>query len=146
MSIREVTQSDFEEWFALAQQLWTDYEPEEMRDALMAIQKSPIEAAYLLRTTDRLAIGFINLSLRYDYVPGATRKPVAYVEGVFVRADFQQQGFGKKLIEHAEDWARQQGCAELASDVLLDNIASHAFHKQVGFEEVDRVVSFIKSV
>lgn len=146
MSIREVTPSDFQEWFDLAQQLWPDYEPDEMTDALNGIQNSPIESAFLLRTADRLAVGFINLSLRYDYVPGATKRPVAYVEGIFVRADFRQQGLGKQLIQHAEEWARHQGCSELASDVLLDNVASQAFHRQVGFEEADRVVSFIKSV
>ena len=146
MTIREVTHSDFQQWFDLALQLWPDYETEEMTDALTAILRSPIEAAFLLRKDDKQAIGFINLSLRYDYVPGATKRPVAYVEGVFVLADFRQQGFGKMLIEHAEEWARHQGCAELASDVIQDNLASQAFHKKVGFDEVDRVVSFIKSI
>ncbi len=146
MRIREVTGSDFQEWFELARQLWPDYETDEMTDALTAIQRSPIEAAFLLRTDSRQAVGFVNLSLRYDYVPGATKRPVAYVEGIFVLAQFRQQGLGKLLIEQAEEWARQQGCSELASDVLQDNPASQAFHKKVGFDEVDRVVSFIKSV
>lgn len=146
MSIREVTPSDFQEWFELAYQLWPDYEAEEMTDALTGIQRSPIEVAFLLRNNDRKAIGFINLSLRYDYVPGATKRPVAYVEGVFVLADYRQQGCGRQLIEYAEEWARHQGCSELASDVQLDNTASQAFHRQVGFDEAERVVSFIKSV
>ena len=146
MTIREVTQSDFQEWFHLALQLWPDYDTDEMTDALTAIQRSPIEAAFLLRNDAKQAVGFINLSLRYDYVPGATKRPVAYVEGIFVLAQFRQQGLGKQLIEQAEEWARQQGCSELASDVLQDNAASQEFHKKVGFDEVSRVVSFIKSV
>ena len=146
MSIREVTGSDFQEWFELARQLWPDYDTEEMTDALTGIQRSPIETAFLLRSDDKQAIGFINLSLRYDYVPGATKRPVAYVEGVYVRADFRKQGFGKALIQQAEAWARHQGCLELTSDVTKDNLPSQEFHKQVGFEEASRVVSFIKSV
>ncbi|MBO0947045.1 aminoglycoside 6'-N-acetyltransferase [Fibrella forsythiae] len=146
MIIKEVTPSDFQEWFDLARELWPDYETDEMTDALTGIQQSPIESAFLLRNDQKLAIGFINLSLRYDYVPGATKRPVAYVEGVFVRADFRQQGYGRQLILHAEEWARYQGCSELASDVLLDNVASQAFHRHVGFDEAERVVSFIKSV
>ncbi|MEZ0542430.1 aminoglycoside 6'-N-acetyltransferase [Fibrella arboris] len=147
MSIREVSASDFKEWFDLACLLWPDYEPDEMTDALNGIQqRSATESAFLLRHDNRQAIGFINLSLRFDYVPGATKRPVAYVEGIFVLADHRQRGYGKLLIEHAEEWARQQGCSELASDVLLDNEASQAFHRQVGFDEAERVVSFIKSV
>ena len=44
----------------------------------------------------------------------------------------------------AEQWARAQGCAELASDALLDNHASHRFHAGAGFEETERVVYFRK--
>ncbi|XWW45623.1 GNAT family N-acetyltransferase [Fibrella sp. USSR17] len=146
MSIREVTRSDFQEWFEMAQQLWPNYDTDEMTDALTAILRSSIEAAFLLRNDDNVAVGFINLSLRYDPIPGATQKPVAYVEGVFTRPEFRQQGLGKILIEQAEEWTRLQGCAELTADVETDNQASHAFHKRMGFEEAGRVVTFIKYV
>ncbi|HEY9823265.1 MAG TPA: GNAT family N-acetyltransferase, partial [Candidatus Sericytochromatia bacterium] len=46
---------------------------------------------------------------------------------------------------YAEQWAREQGCIELALDALLDNPASHEFYTKVGFREVERVVFFIKS-
>jgi aminoglycoside 6'-N-acetyltransferase I len=88
----------------------------------------------------------MNLSLRSDYVPGATQRPVAYVEGIYVRNDYQKQGIGAALIQSAEYWAQEQGCVELASDALLDNTASHNFHTRVGFQEVERVVSFIKQI
>lgn len=41
---------------------------------------------------------------------------------------------------------REYGCVELASDALLENTASHAFHGQVGFQEVERLVTFIKPI
>ena len=128
----------------MARQLWPDYDPNEISDALTAILNSSIEAAFLLRNDGQLAVGFINLSLRYDAVPGATQKPVAYVEGIYTRPEFRRQGFGKLLIEQAETWAQQQGCAELTADVADDNLASLSFHKQVGFEQVNRVVTFMK--
>lgn len=34
----------------------------------------------------------------------------------------------------------------MASDALLDNAGSHAFHEAVGFEETERVVYFRKSL
>lgn len=146
MTITKITEADFEEWLNLALELWPDYDKAEMESALTGIHESPQETAYLLRNEEQTAIGFINLSLRYDYVPGATQKPVAYVESIYVRAAYQRQALGKMLIQHAEAWAAEQRCSELASDVLLDNEVGQAFHKQVGFEEVDRVVNFIKTL
>jgi aminoglycoside 6'-N-acetyltransferase I len=43
-----------------------------------------------------------------------------------------------------EAWARALGFTELGSDALIDNLASHAFHAALGFEERERVVAFRK--
>lgn len=51
----------------------------------------------------------MNLSLRHDYVPGATQSPVAYIEGIYVKENYRKQGLGKALIQHAEQWAIEQG-------------------------------------
>lgn len=146
MNIVRVTQDDFEEWLNLALELWTDYSTEEMQVSLTEILHSPRQSAVLVRTEAGKAIAFMNLSLRSDYVPGATQSPVAFVEGIYVKPEYQKQGVGKALIQYAEQWAQAQGCVELASDALLENTVSHAFHKQVGFQEVERLVAFIKPI
>ncbi len=145
-TIREISQTDLTEWLQLALVLWPDYEVSEMQTLLRFIYESPTQTSFLVRDAQGAAVGFMNLALRTDYVPGATQSPVAYVEGIYVQPAYQQQGIGRRLIRRAEEWARQQGCVELASDVLLDNTTSAAFHKTVGFAEVDRVISFIKTV
>lgn len=38
--------------------------------------------------------------------------------------------------------AMRRALAELASDALLENTASHAMHRALGFEEAERVVCF----
>lgn len=146
MNIVKVTQADFEEWLNLALELWTDYSLEEMQIGLTEILHSPRQLGVLVRTKTARAIAFMNLSLRGDYVPGAIQSPVAFVEGIYVKPEYQKQGVGKALIQYAEQWAQAQGCVELASDALLENTASHAFHKQVGFQEVERLVAFIKPI
>jgi aminoglycoside 6'-N-acetyltransferase I len=146
MNIIKVTQDDFNEWLDLAMQFWSDYSLEEMHVTLTAILNSPHEAAFLVRAEDGSAIAFMNLSLRHDYVPGATQSPVAYIEGIYVKENYRKQGLGKALIQHAEQWAIEQGCTQLASDALLDNTESYEFHTHIGFEEVERVVCFIKPV
>lgn len=88
----------------------------------------------------------MNLSLRHDYVPGVTQSPVAYIEGIYVKENYRKQGIGKALIQYAEQWAIEQGCTQLASDALLENTERYEFHTHIGFEEVERVVCFIKPV
>jgi aminoglycoside 6'-N-acetyltransferase I len=146
MEIVKISQDDFKEWLELALRLWPDDSSNQMQVSLTNILNSPREAAFLVRDEQKNAIAFINLSLRSDYVPGATQSPVAYVEGIYVKDEYRNQGIGKALIQFAQQWALDQGCIELASDALIENTASHEFHKKIGFQEVERTVFFIKSV
>jgi aminoglycoside 6'-N-acetyltransferase I len=49
-------------------------------------------------------------------------------------------------MEAAERWARDRGYADLASDALLENSLSHAAHEALGFDIVERIVVFRKSL
>ena len=133
-------------WLDLALKLWSDESVEEMDRSLKNIFQSPREAGFLAKDDRDKAIGFMNLSLRSDYVPGANQSPVAYIEGIYVKDEYRKQGVGKELIQYAQKWAVERGCVELASDALLENTASYEFHTKVGFQEVERVVTFIKKV
>jgi aminoglycoside 6'-N-acetyltransferase I len=82
--------------------------------------------------------------LRRDYVNGCETSPVAFLEGIYVPPDRRRGGAGRALIARAEQWARDRGCQEFASDALLANEASHRFHSGAGFEETERVVYFRK--
>ena len=146
MKIVKITQDDFPEWLDLALKLWSDESAEEMQVSLINILQSPREEGFLIRDDDETAIAFMNLSLRYDYVPGATQTPVAYVEGIYVKEEYRKQGVGTYLIQYAQMWALEQGCLELASDALIENTASYEFHTKTGFQEVERVVTFIKQI
>ncbi|MBD2207723.1 GNAT family N-acetyltransferase [Calothrix sp. FACHB-1219] len=146
MKIFPINQNNFDTWLNLTLELWPDESPEERRNSLITILQSPREAGFLIADDNEIAIGFMNLSLRYDYVPGATTSPVAYLEGIYLKSEYRRQGIGRYLIEHAQQWGREKGCLELASDALLDNTASYEFHCKVGFQEVERIVTFIKVI
>ncbi len=104
---------------------------------------SPIEAVYI--ADDGAAVGFVELGTR-PYAEGCVTSPVAYVEGLYVMPEKRRQGIGRLLIDKAEDWARGRGLAELASDALIENEASIAMHKALGFAEVERIVCLRKSL
>jgi aminoglycoside 6'-N-acetyltransferase I len=142
---RHATAADGEALAALRFALWPD-EP-------LAVRRAETEAN-LARTDGGLAtfvaevegevIAFAEVSLRRDYVNGCESSPVAFLEGIYVRPDRRRLGVARALVVGAEQWGRTQGCRELASDALLDNLASHRFHAGAGFEETERVVYFRK--
>ncbi len=146
MEIIKVTLDNFSEWIDLALKLWPDTSMQEMEESLRKILQSSREAGFLIKNEQENVMGFINLSLRYDYVSGATQSPVAYIEGIYVKEQYRHQGVGQQLIQFAQQWGIEQGCIELASDALIENIISYEFHLKMGFQEVERIVTFIKSI
>ncbi|MGL4798787.1 MAG: aminoglycoside 6'-N-acetyltransferase, partial [Cellulosilyticaceae bacterium] len=82
--------------------------------------------------------------LRYDYVEGTESSPVGYLEGIYVDEKHRMQGMARQLLKYCEKWAREQGCAEFASDCELDNTESLRFHLKVGFIEANRMICFNK--
>jgi aminoglycoside 6'-N-acetyltransferase I len=48
------------------------------------------------------------------------------------------------MVRVAEVWALEKGCTEMASDTWLENETSIAAHLKMGYEEVERLVHFVK--
>jgi aminoglycoside 6'-N-acetyltransferase I len=90
-------------------------------------------------------VGFVELSIR-KYADGATSSPVAFIEGWFVTPEYRVRGIGRELVNAGELWARDRGCAEIASDVLADNAVGLAAHARLGYRETERRVSFVKAL
>lgn len=127
--------------------LWPDSLADHLHevDRFFSNASRDIIAAFVLdRGADKLG-GFIELNLR-NYAEGSVAARVPYVEGWYVDADLRGKGHGKQLMAAAEKWAKQQGCIELASDAELENSASIAAHKALGFEETERIVCFLKKL
>jgi aminoglycoside 6'-N-acetyltransferase I len=91
-------------------------------------------------------LGFVEASMRHDYVNGTGGSPVGFLEGLFVVPESRRRGVARALVDRAVAWARERGCIEFASDCLLDNAAAHAVHRAIGFEESERVVYFRRSI
>ena len=90
-------------------------------------------------------IGFAEISLR-AWAEGCVSSPVGYLEGWYVKAEYRRTGVGRRLVAAGEEWARSQGCSEMASDTWLDNDVSHAAHLALGFTEASRVIHYRKSL
>ena len=129
----------------LALLLWNDHDAAELLEEFAELLKSE-GAACFLACEAGVPAGFAQCQLRHDYVEGAQTSPVGYLEGIFVLPEFRRQGLAGELLAACEDWAREQGCKEFASDCELENNASLNFHLRMGFAEVNRIVCFTKTL
>ena len=133
--------SDDRAWLALRIALWPDGSEAEHLAGMADVLARGCYVRLAVTATGS-AIGFAEGSKRVDYVNGTTSSPVAFLEGLYVAPEWRRRGVARALVESVVAWALQQGLSELASDSLIDNVAAHAAHGALGFEETERVVYF----
>ena len=114
-------------------------------DAFLAGQSKTLDAVLVADARDAGAIGFLELRVR-NYAEGSDGDAVPHVEGWYVEAEYRRRRVGARLLAAAERWARAAGYAELASDATMDNAASIAAHRALGFDVTDRIVCFLKKL
>lgn len=138
---------NLEDWLHLRYQLWPDDTLEDHRFDMEDMLTEPeryVQALFRLSSGD--AAGFVEASLRSDYVNGTATTPVFFLEGIYVAPEHRGYGIAGKLIQFISEMAREFGCSELASDVLLENRDSQKMHEALGFSETERVVYYCKSL
>jgi len=143
--MEELSTDNLKHLIELVLEFWDDCEFEEEFKNYKKIIGSENEICYLYKIQEHYT-GFLHLSSRNDYVEGAADLPIACLEAIYVKPDYQKQGIAKKMIDFAENWCREKGYKQLASDTSTTNIASIDFHNKIGFTEVERIVCFIKDL
>lgn len=141
MRIVKADQSHSRQLTALMVALWPHHTEEEMAAELAEILVLP-DAAFFLAMEGESAVGFAQCQLRRDYVEGTESSPVGYLEGIFVADGYRYRGIAREMLQACQDWAREQGCREFASDCELTNEASREFHEKMGFSEANRIICF----
>jgi aminoglycoside 6'-N-acetyltransferase I len=150
-NIRQAQRVDAKALAEMRALLWPEASMEEhQRDVdafLSGIVPGTLPVTTLLaQDASGLVIGFLEVGLRSHADGCDTAHPVGFVEGWFVRESLRGQSIGRELMRAAENWVREHGCAEMASDALIDNEGSQRAHTALGFEVVDRCVHFRKAL
>ncbi|MEK3732077.1 aminoglycoside 6'-N-acetyltransferase [Paenibacillus sp. FSL M8-0334] len=145
MLIVKASESELIALVSLALKLWPDNTMEHLRAEYEELLCSERDIFYLAVIGDKV-VGFIHMSLRYDYVEGSKSSPVGYIEGIYVEEEYRNKGISRQLVEAGEQWSKSLGCVQVASDAELHNDGSQAFHKKIGYREVNRIVAFIKDI
>lgn len=145
--IRPAHAGDCDAWARLRHALWPEEDlPAHRAEVAEALAAPASEALNLVALVGSVLVGFAETRLRHDYVNGCHTSPVVFLEGIYVDPAYRAAGVARALCAAVELWGTGLGCAEFASDALLENTTSHAFHVAVGFEETERVVYFRKAI
>ncbi|MBO7252124.1 MAG: GNAT family N-acetyltransferase [Oscillospiraceae bacterium] len=130
---------------SLAHQLWPAGSLQEFTEEFEELLLST-DCCVFLAFHGAACVGFAQCQLRRDYVEGTDSSPVGYLEGIYVSPAYEKQGYGRRLLAACEQWARESGCTEFASDCPLENRQSLAFHLAAGFTEANRIICFVKKL
>lgn len=144
LQIRAYQPSDYREWLRMRRALWPDLGPDEAAEAADWLAQPDAVTFVAARPGGELA-GFAEFGTR-PWAEGCESGPVAYLEGWYVDPDARRTGVGAALVRAGEEWARQRGLRDLASDALIENATSHRAHLALGFDEVERVVLYRKAL
>ena len=149
--IRLANPSDQSTLAALFHALWPEGPVDEHSRELEAILSGnppgtlPL-VVFVAEASDKSLLGFLEVGLRSHADSCDPARPVGYVEGWYVTDAHRKLGIGKQLLAAAEDWARSQGCTEMASDTQIDNELSQRVHQSLGYEIVERAILFRKAL
>lgn len=127
--------------------LWPNEDADQLaHETLLHFSGKPVANAVLVCEDQSGELcGFLELSLR-SHAEGCSSSPVPFIEGWYVESGARMRGAGRALVQAAENWALVRNFAEIASDTEASNAQSQAAHAALGYEEVERLVAFRKSL
>ncbi|MDT4289334.1 GNAT family N-acetyltransferase [Methylomonas sp. MO1] len=85
---------------------------------------------------DSQIVGMVNLLYT---VSTALGERVAWLEDMVVSSDVRGLGVGSRLLEHAVEFARQNGCRRLSLLTDADNLHAQQFYRRQGFRVSEMV-------
>ena len=129
----------------LVKVIWPEHSLGELAEIISSYMNSESSAVFA-EIVNGQYVGVALCCLRHDYVEGCKTSPVGYLEGISIHEEYRHQGIARKLVSECEQWAREKGCSEFASDCELTNISSWNFHLSVGFQEENRIICFRKTL
>lgn len=95
--IKRAVKEDADVLAALAIQMWTDHDPDELTEEFRKLIKEE-DTACFLKYIDNKAVAFAQCQLRYDYVEGTNSSPVGYLEGIFVKEAYRRKSCAAELL------------------------------------------------
>ena len=143
MHIRQATLQDLKEIMcttelAFENELTSDNQEHTLVEELMR-SDSYIPELTLVATIDNKIVGHIMYSkIKIDVYDGFAMAPLS------VHPDYQKQGIGRKMMEAAEQWAKENNIYTMRLNSGLSRKEAHQFYQAHGFDEKKEQLRLVK--
>jgi GNAT superfamily N-acetyltransferase len=142
VGIRLPQPPDYPRMAELAAQLGYESSRDDIARRLSDMRGSPDHAVFVAELAGGQVAGWIGVFI-YRCVE---TDPRADINGLVVDERTRSTGIGRRLIERAEEWAREKGCSVISvrSNVIRER--AHAFYTRLGYEHFKTQKSFRKKL
>ena len=134
-TVRPYIDSDRAEWLRMRIALRPDHSSEELAEEMEWWPAQPDTDIFVADAGDGPLIGFAEVAIHAE-APGCTTDRIGFLEGWYVDPAYRRQGIGRALNAAAEQWARERGCTEMASDTNEQYPISPSAHVGIGYSRV----------
>ena len=93
-----------------------------------------------LALENNIPLGYVETDEIYSSLP------ILQICGLYVSPIARKQGIATSLIKECENYARDFGCKQIASNYYSFNTTSANLHKKLGFKETSRIINVIKDL
>jgi GNAT superfamily N-acetyltransferase len=136
MEINFATAEDLPQLADLLAELFaleSDFQPDrdkQLRGLRLILDEPALGRLFVLRVDGQVA-GMANALVTVSTAEGGR---VLLLEDVIVGRAHRGGGLGRKLVEHVQDWAKQQGMTRVTLLADRDNAPALDFYRRLGFE------------
>jgi ribosomal protein S18 acetylase RimI-like enzyme len=132
MHIRKSTSEDFEQIYALLNQLWpgAKLSRRKLRIAFRRALRSDHQH-YLCAVDNQVIIGLCTLSMKSSLWQQGT---IAHIDELVVDQVYRGRGIGTALMKKAFTIAGKRGCSQIELDSAFHRKRAHSFYERLGFE------------
>jgi GNAT superfamily N-acetyltransferase len=116
------------------------YEGSELYQALEKIIQED-DAAIFVAEVARQPVGLVEVYLRQDEPnPLRVSRRYGYLQSLMVYEPFRRRGVGTRLLETAQNWAREKGAAEMRLEIWEFEAGPLRFYEACGYRTLRRML------
>jgi GNAT superfamily N-acetyltransferase len=127
--VRPVADADLPAVARLMGELGYPASPAQVRDRLARVAGDDDYAAYVAEVDGEVA-GFLGLARGWTY---EHERPYARIITLVVDTAVRRRGVGARLVEFADEWARERGAYVLMLNTNVRREEAHLFYESMGF-------------
>lgn len=140
MNIREAAINDYRDLYCLNKNgLGYDYPEDKTKEKLQLVLNQPADKIFVAEL-DGKVVGYVHLSA-YECIYFDSLKNVL---ALVVDENYRKQGVGRKLMEKAEEWAKETGSNGIRLVSGFNRTDAHQFYEHCGYTLRKEQKNFIK--